>query len=493
MQKQAARKQPIAKPTVQSNATPSELEITRALTNFYLVRPNVDGALEDALRLDRHVVICGNPERGKTSSYRRALGDSAYTVVSCKTGMRRYDVFRMLLAQMGVFLTTTRKRNRRRSKSASISLIVEKEGSQDVRLERTVDIDLSNINDVLRIAIQNQAPKTVVLERFEELPKRAIRGIARDLKIVFEQSDFRFVLIGIWTPDEAMHLLGSPFGTRYLCVHVEDWTVNELSSMLEDLLHGAGCLWEPAAVAEAVDEAAGCVGLLKEVATAVVRRSCQANKTYTDGGPLHMVTKDDVERTIDELVEAWLPSYQVLVESLSLRSSPLWNDKAHLSKWIMHSFLSTDVQQLREGLSIDFISKHINKVHPNAGKCFVDPRDFYLRDKTLEDAIGKPKKRGNPRHPFVVTPEQIMREAKLLRRAQRGRTYERPVMYYDARLQRIRVTDPRLLLILGRNSRNKLLEMLPVFDEESEDFEPMTEKEFVTLKRKMARNSTRVV
>jgi hypothetical protein len=104
----------------------------------------------------------------------------------------------MILREAGASVAVERKRRRARGIGATVKIFTGNVSSESETTERTFDIDISNINDVLRIIEDSGFDKVVVLEDFHYLGRSVQRQILQDMKAIYEKSSLMIVLVGVW-------------------------------------------------------------------------------------------------------------------------------------------------------------------------------------------------------------------------------------------------------------------------------------------------------
>jgi len=135
-----------------SSAPPSDLR------SFFFGRPDLEQALEQALRSGKHVLVYGAPRQGKTTLVRQAVAQRSHVILHASRDCRFSDLSRNLLLSLGCSVKVEQKNKRRISGKAEIHFkwpFVSAGGSTEGGLDneqtyRTFSAEIDNPNDVCR-------------------------------------------------------------------------------------------------------------------------------------------------------------------------------------------------------------------------------------------------------------------------------------------------------------------------------------------------------
>ena len=205
----------------------------RSVPASYVPRENIDARFLNYLSEDKHTVIHGPSGQGKTMLIKRHLNAEQYRVVQCSNYHRRIDIYRMILGEADASVSLETRIRKGKRLAATISFLSGGTESDSEISTKIIDIDLGNINDVIRALRERDFDKYIVLEDFHYLRKKVQKEILNDLKIVSDKSGLRFIFIGIWLQkDKFLHLNGNLSG-KINSIRVSPWTEPELRELIE--------------------------------------------------------------------------------------------------------------------------------------------------------------------------------------------------------------------------------------------------------------------
>jgi hypothetical protein len=314
----------------------------------YVARSALDKQVKQALSTNGHVAICGESQQGKSLLLKRALDQTDHCTIQCTYGQKRYDIYRMLLREMGASVSIERKRKRSRGIKARISVLSGDLGSESEVAERAIDIDIGNINDVLSVARERNFDGIVVLEDFNFLAATTQRNVLRDLKVVYERSELRFVLLGTWLDSEWVRALSGRLSVPVVAIEVPAWSVEDLERVLVAGADHLGITFDADLVHELVRLSQGNVGLLQELACATVQHGLgeQGNRNISNlevvGSAVAKIVQATDGRSCDYIRE-------MSVNPRYLGVKPLGN--FNIFKGILHAILKASDHEIRNGIA----------------------------------------------------------------------------------------------------------------------------------------------
>jgi hypothetical protein len=419
---------------------------SRRIPLTYCDRPRIDAELRYYLSQGRHLIVYGGSNQGKSSLVRKHLASNSYIEVECAPSMRRYDLYRLLLREAGVFVSLGRKKKRTKGVSAEVTLLREESGSESETSEQTVSIDLSNINDILKLLSDNEFAKTIVIDDFHLLPGKVQRQIAADLKTLYERSDRQVIVIGVWREDDKLSLLSGYLPGRSNSINVDAWSKDELKNVVQrggELLH---VTFGPELSDRIVEVSIGNVGVLQQIC----QRVCQlAGIAWAQEKPVTIADPALADRAFAMLVESTAGRYRLFIERYARRKS--WRDGPHIRKWIMHAILSQGAAKLDEGLTAVEVIDHINRHHTGFD----------------ENSYGEPA----VRQPYRgrIEPADVLKPLSKIERYQRRKDINPVILSYDKRREALRAVDVGFLLFLKSLNNDDLVKRLPRYENELDE------------------------
>jgi hypothetical protein len=416
---------------------------SRQLPGSYVSRISQQEQLATALRVDSHLVLWGEPRQGKSSLLRHQLRGTGHCIIQCTYGQRRFDVYRMILREAGASVAVERKKRRARGIGATVRIFTGNISSESETTERTFDIDISNVNDVLRVIEDSAFDKIVILEDFHYLGRSVQRQILQDMKAIYEKSSLKIILVGIWADRDQLLGLQLDIGGRVEAIEIPRWTDDELAEVLkkgEDLL---GLSFRPLALKRLIACAQQSVGVLQELALAACQEASRLRRTVP--AEHAEITEDLVEAAIRHVLDRNTARLRWYVSAFA---DPDKNAKVFITprrlamamagsgsygaaqpyKGILHTVLIGSPGQISGGIAVSDLLASIHSLYP-----FEAAKLTYEELTRGLDTLGS------------------------LHRTIRAR----PVLEYDSACERLLVADPLVRLLLTLLGGDSLIKYLP--------------------------------
>lgn len=213
--------------------------ITRELPLNYVSRKLVDDALLENLEKGRHIIIFGSSKQGKTSLRKKCLPDEKYIIVHCSNKWKLDDLHSAILKQAGFQVSQSTVKNESGKNKIKITLKFpfSQLGGESVyeesvtRTYRDLDIDLSDVNDIVRALEGFQ--KYIVLEDFHYLEESTQRDFAVSMKAFHEQSKLCFIIIGVWLEEGRLTVYNGDLTGRIVGINADKWSTQELKEVID--------------------------------------------------------------------------------------------------------------------------------------------------------------------------------------------------------------------------------------------------------------------
>lgn len=409
----------------------------------YLTRPQVDGAFENALKTDHHIVIYGSSKQGKTALRQKHLKEEDQLLLRPTPRSSIDEMYLPMLRAAGVTVEVQAvdsvgsgtKTTGRGGFQFSIPLVgageagLEVEGQSSKERETRRDFVGANLSDAQTVAtfVKKAAPrKFVVVENFHYLPEEAQKQFAFDLKI-FHELNLRFIILGTWREANRLLQFNGDLQGRVVEIPVEPWRDDDLKAVA---LKGAQCLniqFEDGVVRELAANAYGSVGLFQEFLAAFCRTSgidqAQVTKVVVSDAAV-------VAKALAECLDQQLPILrQNLVKIASAsRTRDDTDQPLVLPYYLVAVALTVPFEQLRTGISKKSLLELIKKVHHRDDKTTIRVGDVTNLLNRL------------PQYQKDVVP---------------------PLFYFDHNASQLKVVDARQFFVFARANRAEMLEEIP--------------------------------
>lgn len=428
----------------------------RSVQPSYTQRTSVDDRLLNFLPEDKHIVIHGPTGHGKSMLIKKYLNPEQYCVVQCSTYHKRLDIYRMILseADASVRLEKTVKKGKRLSATISIFSGGTESGSEIK--ERVIDIDLGNINDLIRVLRENDFDKYVVLEDFHYLRKNVQKEILNDLKIILDKSQLRMIFIGIWIQrDKFLHLNGN-LGGKINSIRVTPWSELELREFIKTGEQLLNISFSEKIKSYLIENSFGSISILQELCNLI----CRSVDVYeTQPRLLGIDSLEKAHSALDYQLKrhsirfkkfvlkyayrgVWKPDYS----AISLYAKNNYSPKKpvlNINKWIMYSLFKIEPDKLQAGITIDELSK------------FID--DYRILELSEIDRY------------------QLIKEAKKISRKQRKMNIHPLIFSFDNEKEILHIVDPLFLGYVSSEDGQALLKLLELIPDNEKEYQKLVE------------------
>lgn len=349
--------------------------VSRDLPLNYVVRENVDTKLIDNLARGSHIVIYGSSKQGKTSLRKYCLRDQDYDVVSCQNRWTLAETHTAILKECGYSVKQSSERTVSGSHKITASieakggipLLAEAKGAgagelqsseQNKETRKALDLDPSDVNDIIRALQEIDYKKFIVLEDFHYLPDETQRDLAFSLKAFHEKSKITFIIVGVWREENRLITYNGDLTDRVFSVDADTWS---RASLLEVIRAGENLLniqFDAAFVDALLDNCFGSVHILQEVCRRGVR-----NAGVFETRPTLMIigAKADVKDLIKKVVDEQSGRYNGFIMNFA---DGFQQTDLEMPRWIIHAILNSSPEDLENGLRLREISRSIKANHP---------------------------------------------------------------------------------------------------------------------------------
>lgn len=345
---------------------------SRELPLNYIEREGIDDLFVEALDFKKHLVLYGSSKQGKTSLRKHNLDADQYISIHCSNKWGIDVVNAQILKQAGYELTvSTTKTYEGKSKiKASFNLfsIFEAGAEGEVGESDTVEIeplelDLSDVNDVITALTAIKFDKYIILEDFHYLKEDTQQDFAIQLKAFHENSDFTFICVGVWLEENRLILLNGDLAGRVFSINADEWTSAKLYEVLNKGTELLNIEFEQSLQDSIVSNCNGSVFILQEVCLkiCVLREvgSRQKSKVQIKSEGL------DVPAITREIVMQQSGRYNSFLTGFALGFQ---ETTLEMYKWLLYPIIRADFQKLDGGFSYRELKESITSKHPKGDR-----------------------------------------------------------------------------------------------------------------------------
>jgi len=408
----------------------------RSVPLNYVERADVDNELLDNLKRDKFVVIHGGSKQGKTCLRNYCIKDQEHAVISCQYNRNFEQLQKSILKEIGFETevlkeqTTSNQTKIRAKATAKIPGFGKGEGSaegktgeKDRRVYKSLDIDPTDVNDIIRTLEGVELDGYITIEDFHYLPIEVQRKFASTLKALYDRTEVTFVIVGVWLEENRLIVHSGDLAGRVVSVDADDWTRSELEEVIskgEDYLN---IRFDDEFKKELIRNCYDSVFIVQE---ACIKTCDREGIEFKQSNLTHIAYDVDANDVIDEVVQKQGAKYRSFLRKFA---DGFRKTDYELYKWILYSVVTTDTDSLEDGLGTRQIMKDIEESHPKTDD---------LNQGNLTQSLER------------VVDLQI--EANI----------EPIILDYNSNDRRLDVVDNRFLIWLEKTKEDELMELIDV-------------------------------
>lgn len=373
--------------TKQNHELKNVFGLIRDVPETYVSR-DADRKLKEALYGGKHVVIRGDTKQGKTCLRKVTLPDDVCIVVTCQKEWGFADLSRNILRKSGAKTTEV---TRDSSASAKLSPrvtgnigVVKVEFGGDVTGNdgskitfKEFEINFEDMGDVVEILKQSTDKKFIIIDDFHSLEQRVQYSFASAIKAAFEDSDYTFVVVGVWREENKLVRLNGDLQGRVTDVSVGTWQRKELLEIIkkgEDLLN---IKIDEDFKSEIVDNCYGSVFIVQEAC----KKICMAKGIFsTQSFMVRIGSVSEARKLLDDLGKDMTTRYgEFIADFLKLGGKTV--DRSSVEDYIsiVNVLLTQPISRLEHGVSLaDMMNFKRSRFKPK--------KDF---EKTMRTALAE--------------------------------------------------------------------------------------------------------
>lgn len=349
--------------------------VQREVPLNYVTRDAVDGLLIESLTRDKHIVVYGSSKQGKTSMRKYNLEADDYIVVTCGHNFTLAQLLGTILKQAGytveqsstLTVSGESKINARLGGGLNLGVVaVEASAGGDETLTESqetvvssLELDPTDVNDIIRALETVDFDKFIVLEDFHYLPRETQEAFAVSLKGFHEQSPFTFIIVGVWLDANRLVQYNGDLVGRVYAVNADEWSDEELHSVIrlgEELLNvEIDGVTKDQLVAGSFDS----VSIVQEACHRLCRREgiyeAQRDRCRIGAGV-------DVDELVKSIVDDHSARYHTFLADFA---DGFQETQLEMYKWILLPVLTATSEELESGITWGTLRRMIDANHPS--------------------------------------------------------------------------------------------------------------------------------
>lgn len=340
----------------------------------YVERDYVDKVFVDSLTRDKHIVIFGSSKQGKTTLRKHCLREEDYIVVTCLNTMTLSDLNGAILKAAGYQIEQSQTKTiggnfkygaefRGEGKVPFLAKAqgggkLENTNSTDVKTEtQRLEIDLNDVNDIILSLKEANFKKFIILEDFHYLPIDTQQNFSFALKSYHENSDFCFVIIGVWREKNRLIFYNGDLSNRLASIDADTWSHECLQQVVEEGEKLLNIQFNEGLIDEIIQNSAESVSLLQEACFKI----CEANAVYETCSELKIVYSDfPVKSIMESIVNEQSGRYIAFLNSFS---EGFQKSEYDMYRWLIYAVLKAGDKDLDGGIRRGHFSTVIKERH----------------------------------------------------------------------------------------------------------------------------------
>ncbi|WP_138486849.1 hypothetical protein [Stutzerimonas nosocomialis] len=358
--------------------------VSKELIASYTERPHVDEAIASALRQTRQIIVYGSSKQGKTALVQRHVPEEKRVTVHCSPQTTTEDLYRSLLRQMGVEITSEKSSESSREVETSITAKFtamiplfgsgEAEtsggataGSTESITKAPIEFNLSLAQDVGEILQKiNTQNLFFVVENFHYLTPEVQSAFAFDLR-TFEEMGLRFIILGVWKEANRLIQFNGDLQDRIAEIPVEPWEVKDFERLVETGAPYMNIVFDENVRRKIFEQAHGSVAVVQEILKKVCEKSGLL-ETHTGSQPLIINDMDTIDLSIKEKVNEYASRHVRSLESIAAgsrtRRTTDDTEALYLPYHLIRVLVNRSYQELKDGIERKWLQELIREEHP---------------------------------------------------------------------------------------------------------------------------------
>ncbi len=344
--------------------------INRALPLNYVERTSADSVLINNLARSQHLVIYGSSKQGKTSLRKHCLNEHDYVVIHCSNKWNLEDIHEAILKQAGyeITLSSTKSTSGKQKIFAKFKVGIfgseteggaeSERGKEDSLTKSPLELDSLDVNDIINALISVKFNKYIVLEDFHYLTVETQKDFSVALKAFHENSQFCFIIIGVWLEENRLSVYNGDLTGRLLPINADKWERQELERVISDGEALLNISFDTAFKKELLESCYESVYIVQETC----HQCCIKNGISKTQEVVREIGNQSICR---ELVSQVVNQQGGRFNSFLAQFAEGFQDtRLEMHKWLLYPILTGDADHLELGFKQSEIRTILQSVHP---------------------------------------------------------------------------------------------------------------------------------
>ncbi len=340
---------------------------------------------------------------------------------------------RLLLKQSGFELTvsTTKATSGKQKIFAKIKagiFAAEAEGGAETErvkkndiIKAPLELDPSDVNDIISALNQVNFNKFIVLEDFHYLPVDTQKDFSVALKAFHENSELCFIVIGVWLEENRLSVYNGDLVGRLLPINADKWEQTELKKVVYDGEVLLNITFSEDFKKELLGSCYESIYIVQETChQCCISEGIHATQDEFREIGANVSCGDIIDKVVNQQGGRFNSFLTQFAEGFQ-------NTELEMHKWLLYPILSSDIENIEKGFKQSEIRNILQKIHPR----------------------GKELNSGNVTQSLQsATSLQIKKDIKPM------------VLDYDQTNLRLSIVDKSFQIWLSRQDRNELLDLV---------------------------------
>lgn len=336
----------------------------------YVERESADDILVNNLARRQHLVIYGSSKQGKTSLRKHCLKPDDYIVVHCSNKWALDHLHEAILKHAGFELTvsTTKATSGKQKIFAKIKAGIfganaeggaEAERAEEKGITKApLELDPLDVNDIIAALEKINFKKFIVLEDFHYLPIDTQKDFSVALKAFHENSEFSFIIIGVWLEENRLSVYNGDLVGRLLPINADKWNREELLKVISEGETMINIAFLEDFKNELLESCYDSVYIVQEVC----HQCCIAEGVRSTQSEFKKVGNTaNCKEIIDRVVNQQGGRFNSFLTQFA---EGFQNTELEMHKWLLYPVITSDSNHIEEGLKQSEIRQILQAVHP---------------------------------------------------------------------------------------------------------------------------------
>lgn len=339
--------------------------IQRNLPLNYIER-EADRVFVDSLNRNHHIVIFGSSKQGKTCLRKKNLTEDQYIIVHCNHKMDLYQLNINILKQAGfnVQVSETKTTNGKSKVSVGLGSLFLAKADASLESERgnskefkPLELDPEDVNDILQALKSLHFNKYIVIEDYHYLKDETQVDFAIEMKAFHENSNFTFIIVGVWLEENRLIALNGDLSGRIKSVNADEWTKDNLKELIESGEKYLNVFISDVDKNRLIEKSLNNVYVVQEVCYEL----CKENGVFEQKDITFTLDCSSLDILISKVISQHSGRYNNLINNIS---EGFQSTELEMHKWIMYAILKSDIENIERGLKRSEISTLLQLEHP---------------------------------------------------------------------------------------------------------------------------------